>query len=123
MHQRRGLLLIDMLVAFALLYLAGIVTLNLLRNLDQSYARAAHMQVALGFAKEELELIRGRHLPRTPGVQTLPALQARIGNAPMSFRRQLSVSTQGNGLLVTSLVRWRSANQDHSLELSSYLAP
>lgn len=113
----------DMLVAFALLYLAAIVTLNLLSNLDQSYARAAHMQVALGLATEQLELVRGRHLPRTPGVHKLPALHARIGNAPMPFQRELSVSAQGSLLMVTALVRWHAKNQDHTLELSTQLAP
>lgn len=113
----------DMLVAFALLYLASIVTLHLLGNLDQSYGRAAHMQVALGLATEQLELVRGRHLPRTPGVHKLPVLHARIGNAPMPFQRQLSVAAQGNLLVVTALVRWHAGNQDHTIELSTQLVP
>lgn len=123
MRKRRGLLLLEGLIAFGLIFTASMVLLSLLQSMDKSYAQAAQVQVALRLARENLELVRAGSLAKTTGSRTLSTVTMQLGAGTVTFTPTLQIATSGKVLLVTSQVGWSEARRTHGVELQTYVAP
>ncbi|MBS2039423.1 hypothetical protein JST97_30840 [bacterium] len=119
----RGLLLIQMVVAFALLFISGVSMFTTLASSDRSYSVAIQTRVALRLCSETLESVRAGTLKATIGTQTFASLSQTEGRSAVSYTPRLVVSSSGNMLLVRSQVSWVEGQRNHLVELKTFVAP
>ena len=113
----------QMLVAFALLFISGVSMFTTLASSDRSYAVAIQTRVALRLCSENLESVRAGTLKATVGSQTLPSLNQTEGKSAVSYTPRLVVSSSGTMLLVRSQVSWAEGKRNHLVELKTLVAP
>lgn len=123
MKKRRGAFLMEAVVAFFLVFVAGISMFTTLHTSDRAYTQAIQIRVAARLAEEGLESVRAGNIKKTVGTQTLSALSLKVGRSGVSFRPEIVISISGSVLLVRSRVRWTEARRNHQVELKSYVAP
>lgn len=121
--RRRGLLLSEMLVAFLLMFLAALSMMNLLSSSDTNYRQAAQSQIALRLARQGLENVRAKNLPRTAGTQTLTPLSEGSGRTNITFSPSIIVTAAGTMMQVRSRVTWIDQKRTHNVELVTLVAP
>ena len=119
----RGFLLMQMVVAFGLLFVSAVSMFTTLANSDRGYALAIQTRVALRLCGETLESVRAGTLTATLGTQTLSAVSQSEGKSAISYTPRLVVSANGSMLLVRSQVSWVEGRRNHKVELKTLVAP
>lgn len=118
-----GFLLMEAVVAFFLVFLAGLTMFTSLQASDKGYTQATQIRVAVRLAEEGLESVRAGNLTRTVGLQSLAGLQLRIGRSALLYTPEIEISASGTLLLVRSRVSWQESRRIHRVELKTYVAP
>lgn len=121
--KRQGFLLIEVVVAFALLFISGVSMFTTLSNSDLGYTQAIQTRVALRLCGENLESLRAGTLKATVGTQTLSTVTQTAGKSGTLYTPKLVVSTSGTLLLVRSQVSWTEGRRTHLVELKTLVAP
>lgn len=121
--SRRGAFLMDAVVAFFLVFVAGISMFTTLASSDRAYSQAIQIRVAARLAEENLESVRAGTVSKAPGTHSLPSLSLKIGRSGVNFTPEIVVTTSGSVLLVRSRVRWSEGKRNHNVELKSFVAP
>lgn len=119
----RGFLLMQMVVAFALLFISGVSMFTTLASSDRGYMQAIQTRVALRLCNETLESLRAGNLKATVGTQTMATVSQTAGKSGTIYTPRLVVSTSGNMLLVRSQVTWSEGRRTHLVELKTLVAP
>lgn len=121
--MRRGFLLMQMVVAFALLFISGMSMFTTLASSDRGYAQAIQTRVALRLCSENLESLRAGTLKPTLGTQSLATVSQTAGKSATIYTPRLVVSSSGTMLLVRSQVSWVEGRRTHLVELKTLVAP
>jgi type II secretory pathway pseudopilin PulG len=121
--MRRGFLLMQMVVAFALLFISGISMFTTLASSDRGYTQAIQTRMALRLCNEALESLRAGTLKPTIGTQTLATISETAGRSSAVYTPRLVVSNSGSMLLVRSQVTWTEGKRTHRVELKTLVAP
>jgi type II secretory pathway pseudopilin PulG len=120
-HRPRGFLLIQVVVAFFVIFVVGVATLGVVSSAERSYIQAAQVRVAVQIAREGLESVRAGNLKPTLGLLPLPAISCRIGRSLMQFQPQLETSSQQGLLFVRSRVLWQEGGRNHRVEVKCFV--
>jgi type II secretory pathway pseudopilin PulG len=121
--MRHGFLMMEVVVAFALLFISGVSMFNTLAASDRGYAQAIQTRVAMRLCGETLEQLRAGTLKPTIGTQTLTSLTLTTGKSGETYVPKLVVSTSGTMLLVRSQVSWTEGRRTHQVEVKTLVAP
>lgn len=121
--MRRGFLLMQMVVAFGLLFITGISMFTTLASSDRGYAQAIQTRVALRLCSETLESLRAGTLKPTIGTQTLAAVSQTAGKSATVYSPKLIISSSNTMLLVRSQVTWSENRRTHLVELKTLVTP
>ena len=117
----KGALLMEAMIAIALLFLTVITVLYMMSTNDRAYAQAIQTRVALRLARESLESVRAGTIPPAPGVQKLTAVSLREGSVAMAFSPEIESLLQGKIWLVRSRVLWSEGPRNHVVELKTFV--
>ena len=123
MRRLKAFLLMQMVVAFGLLFISGISMFTTLASSDRGYSQAIQVRLALRLAAQTMESLRSGNLKATLGTQTLESVGEVVGKSATTFTPKLVVTNNGTMLLVRSQVSWREGRRDHLVELKTLVAP
>lgn len=123
MSRLKAFLLMEMVVAFGLLFISGISMFTTLASSDRGYSQAIQARLALRLAVQTMESVRAGNLKATLGTQTLEPVAEVVGQSATTFTPKLVVTSSGTMLLVRSQVSWSEARRNHLVELKTLVAP
>ena len=123
MRRLKAFLLMQMVVAFGLLFISGISMFTTLASSDRGYSQAIQARMALRLAVQTMESLRAGNLKATIGTQTLEPLGEVVGKSATTFTPKLVVASSGTMLLVRSQVTWNEGRRTHLVELKTLVAP
>ena len=113
----------EAVVAFFLIFVAGISMLTSLESSQRGYTQATQIRVAVRLAEQGLESVRAGNLKASPGIQKLSPLQLKMGSTATTYNPEIEVTSSGGLLLVRSRVLWQESRRAHQVELKTYVAP
>jgi len=123
MRRLKAFLLMQMVVAFGLLFISGISMFTTLASSDRGYSQAMQVRLALRLAVQNIESLRAGNLKATLGTQTLEVVGEVVGKSATTFTPKLVVTSSGTLLLVRSQVSWSEGRRNHLVELKTLVAP
>ena len=113
----------QMVVAFALLYISGVSMFTTLASSDRGYSQAIQTRMALRLCSETMASMRAGTLKPTLGTQTLATVSLTAGKSGTLYTPRLVVTNNGSMLLVRSQVSWVEGKRKHLVELKTLVAP
>ena len=116
-HCSRGLLLIQAVVAFFLIFTVGVASLGVMSSAERNQSHAAQVRVAVQMARDGLESVRSGVVKASPGQQRLTSVNCRIGKTSVQFQPEIQVESWKGLLLVRSRILWSEGRRNHRVEV------